>query len=652
MTCSQRSRPNFRGSRRRPFVPRLELLEDRTVPSTLTVANNLDNGAGSLRAALAAAHNGDTIAFAGGLKGSTIALTSGALHVTASVTITGPGAGMLTVDGTSHGSVFDIAAGAKVTISGLTLAHGLAAAGGGIDNAGNLTLTHDTLLSNWALGGIGGGGIFNEAGASLSLNSVLLQANRASTTAGNDVFGGALLNEGSANVINSTFQNNQAVGGGTGDFFGGPVGGAIDNYNGAMLLVTGSTFTGNEAVSAAGPYAASGGAIENDAGFPDAKGNFTHPSTAYISDSTFTGNQAVGVAGAIANGGALDNQGTGATMFVTNCTLSGNRALGGDGGTASSNGEGLGGGILNVLDATLVVDDSRLTGNKAVGGNNGTPVDTDLPFGPSVGGGQGGGILNGDATAVIISTTLADNEAVGGSNATGPGSFATGGGIENFGTALAGQPDVLRVINSTLNGNEAIAGHGGPGATGATGVPTGFAAGGGIDDAFSGTAFVVDSTLTGNAAVGGAGGQSQPGGAALGGGIAVGFTTLFGMTDNSTLELTDSTLTGNAAVGGAGGNVLVIVDPPVSPLLAIVGGGVGGEGLGGGLAVTAGSSATVDDTTIEANYAYGGAAGTGLGGTPGQGTSGGVYDVGTVTLDMASVVANNHATTGNNNMFP
>jgi hypothetical protein len=61
--------------RRRRFVPRLEVLEGRVVPSTLTVANNLDHGAGSLRDALAAAHNGDTVVFAGSLRDGTIKLT-------------------------------------------------------------------------------------------------------------------------------------------------------------------------------------------------------------------------------------------------------------------------------------------------------------------------------------------------------------------------------------------------------------------------------------------------------------------------------------------------------------------------------------------------------------------------------------------------
>src|SRR5262245_19554404 len=77
---------------RRRLRPRLEGLEDRTGLSTLTVTNNLDSGAGSLRAAIKAASSGDTIVFDSSLAGQTITLTSGELAINQSLDIEGPGA--------------------------------------------------------------------------------------------------------------------------------------------------------------------------------------------------------------------------------------------------------------------------------------------------------------------------------------------------------------------------------------------------------------------------------------------------------------------------------------------------------------------------------------------------------------------------------
>src|SRR5438067_8122538 len=64
---------------------------------TITVTSTADSGAGTLRAALASAANGDTIDVSG--VTGTILLTSGELLVTNSVTILGPGPASLAVNG-------------------------------------------------------------------------------------------------------------------------------------------------------------------------------------------------------------------------------------------------------------------------------------------------------------------------------------------------------------------------------------------------------------------------------------------------------------------------------------------------------------------------------------------------------------------------
>ncbi len=161
------------------FVPRLELLEDRIVPSTLTVLNNFDSGVGSLRDTIAAATSGDTIDFASALKNKTITLTSGELAVTKSLDIEGLGAKNLTISGNHTSRVFDISGGVSVTIAGLTIADGLAVGdlgGGGILNHGSaLTLSSDVLSHNQALGFDGantfvaGGALSNQAGSTLTV---------------------------------------------------------------------------------------------------------------------------------------------------------------------------------------------------------------------------------------------------------------------------------------------------------------------------------------------------------------------------------------------------------------------------------------------------------------------------------------------------
>src|SRR5947207_503436 len=103
----------------------VEALEDRYVPSTLTVTSVLDDGStGTLRAVLSTAAQGDVITFAPTLNGQTITLTQGQLTIAQDLTIQGPGAGLLAVSGNNASRVFNIEAGPKVlnvAISGLTV---------------------------------------------------------------------------------------------------------------------------------------------------------------------------------------------------------------------------------------------------------------------------------------------------------------------------------------------------------------------------------------------------------------------------------------------------------------------------------------------------------------------------------------------------
>ncbi len=406
---------------RSTFRPTLEALEQRWVPSTLTVLNNLDSGAGSLRAAIASAKSGDAIVFAHSVHD--ITLTSGQLTVTQSLTIDGPGVNKLTISGNDSSRVFDISNGSSVTIDDLTIANGA------------------------TIGSLGGGGVLNEAGCTLTLDHCAMTDNTATAASDSfNVFGGGLLNEGSATVNTSTFSGNQALGGGSAvfdSFLGGSLGGGIDNLGGATLTVTDSTFVNNQALGAGAGNFGIGGAIENnDSVF------LTPPSTATISNSVFTGNVAggeAGVAGAGVDGagGAIDNEGFGATMTLSNSLLVGNQSGESDGGQG---GFGIGGAITNIFGSTLTVRTSSLIGNLAVGGAGQTP--------------NGGGIDNQNANMTLSDSTLIGNQSIGGAEANGVTLLGegVGGGVVNVNHAT------LTVLDSRFIDNQAIGG--------ANGTPT------------------------------------------------------------------------------------------------------------------------------------------------------------------------------------
>src|SRR5213592_4795469 len=95
--------------------------------ATLTVINTNDSGAGSLRQAISDSSSGDTISFDSSLNGQTITLASGELLIDKNLTITGPGAHSLAINGNAASRVFEITSGIDVTISGLTITNGNAA---------------------------------------------------------------------------------------------------------------------------------------------------------------------------------------------------------------------------------------------------------------------------------------------------------------------------------------------------------------------------------------------------------------------------------------------------------------------------------------------------------------------------------------------
>jgi hypothetical protein len=538
------------------FVPRLEHLEDRTVPSTLTVTNNLDSGAGSLRDTISNAKSGDTIVFAPSLDGQTITLTSGELAINNNLDIEGPGASQLAVSGNDQFRVFDISQGFTVTLAGLTITHGQAEAstndrggsgGGGILNAGTLTVANDVLSANQS--DTHGGAISNGPAAVLTVtnsqfigNEALAKANAA------QVEGGAIWNSGSkgsnagaiATVIGSTFTGNRAIGGNGGvtsngdSLIGDALGGAIHNDGKSTLTVENSTFLANQAIGG------NGGSV----------------------GKAFHGFYGVGIGA----GGAITGD-EGLLLVVSGCTFVDNQALGGSNATGSSSAAGyIGtgrGGALSTFGGPATVTNSTFIGNEALGGNGNTGGSVAI----LVGVGDGGAIVSdafGSPHPFTVSTcTFTNNQAIGGTG-NSAGAFVgdgMGGGLENFQGATA------TVTGSTFSGNQAIGSNGVAGGNGGDGL------GGGLANQTGSTLTISGSTLSGNQAIGGAGGSGANGGNGFGGGVY--------NDGQSILTILLSTITGNAASGGAAGA-----------------GGNAGQGIGGGVYFAAGGSVCLDAFTI------------------------------------------------------
>ena len=284
--------------------------------TTLTVINNNDNGTGSLRQALADAHEGDTIDFGPALKGETITLTTAELVINKSITISGLGPNLLAVSRAQNAPafrIFNLMPGRSVTIQGLTISNGLApqfGCGGGILDEGSSLFLIDCTVSGNSTDGTGGG-ICADANATLTIDSSTLSGNYAGD------YGGGIANTGTLTINNST------LGGNRGEFAAGAI---LNGFNGdASLTVSNSTLSGNTTQL-------HGGGIFNGG-------------QSIISNSTLSNNSGM-TAGAIVNRlGTLDIEST----ILNSGELGPN--ISNDSGTVTSHGYNLssddGGGVLN-----------------------------------------------------------------------------------------------------------------------------------------------------------------------------------------------------------------------------------------------------------------------------------------------------------------
>jgi hypothetical protein len=401
---------------RRRFRPQLDALEDRWMPSTMTVTSLADHGHGTLRAEIAAAHSGDTIDFAPSLDGKTITLTNGELVINKSLTIQGPGASQLTVNGNQRSRIFEVDGTNSVSLSGLTLIDGFGVAGGkaksgeggAILNFATLTVNDCTISNNLATQY--GGGIFNVG--TLMVNGCSISNNVASTFSSSPfhaLFGGAIENTGTATLSNCTLSGNSVGYSNTSFPQFNTQGGAI--FNAGTMTISGCTLSGNAAYDMG--LGGSGGAITNDGS----------SATMTISGSTISGNTAGNFPYnnpyRVSSGGGITNKL--GTLTVTDCTLSANQAVLSVSGFEGNIYDGRGGAVWNSGRATLT--NCTLSGNYA--------------------GGAGGAIWVGSPRLAAASATL--------TNCTvGANSVSTAGGgmyVDNNG--------ILNLTNTIVAGNTA-----------------------------------------------------------------------------------------------------------------------------------------------------------------------------------------------------
>jgi predicted outer membrane repeat protein len=456
--------------------------DNTTADSVLTLREAIALVDGTLGRALTAGEQAQvsgtlgknaTIQFSLPAGPQTITLTGGALSITQPVTINGPGAGNLTVNGNNRDRVFIVGQiwspnpSLTVSLSGLTVAGGNAGYGAGLLNFGTLTVTSCTFANNTATSN-GGGGIYNVT--ALTVTGCTFTGNAVTSSQA----GGGIENvsSGTVNVSNCTFSGNSANGSGSGASSGGAIG------NSGTMTVTGSTFTGNSAAS-------DGGAIYNDASLTVSTSTFSNNTalsdggairsggTLTLTGSTLNGNSAGSVGGGLDSsdttltmtnctiacntaaslGGGFDEESWGGTATLTNDTITGNRVTSGSGGN-------LGGGVYAAKAVTLY--------NTIVAGNFQGPAPGTTPddIGGSVtsssafnliGTGGSGGLVNGvNGNQVGVSNpglgSLANNGGPTQTIALLPGSLAIDAGSNVY--VLNGETDqrgLPRIVNGTVD---------------------------------------------------------------------------------------------------------------------------------------------------------------------------------------------------------
>jgi hypothetical protein len=397
-TARRASRP-YQAPGRLSYRPRLEALEDRWLPRTLTVLNTNDSGPGSLRAEIAASQSGDTIVFDPSLQGQTINLTSSELTINVSLDVEGPAKGGVNVNAVG-GRAFNIT-----------------------NPASNVTLANlgifGTGFSGGSLQPVTQGGAVYDAGATVNLvhdfiEGMVQGVAGAPGNPGGDALGGAIYQAGGTLTLTQCRLYGTITGGtgGAGAAGGNAQGGDIYEAAGTLAL---DHCTFGDGVQ--GGYGGTGGALGNG------MGGYVYNAGGVLSltkcDDPSPFGRRSDVFGGIAAGGAIYDA-AGTTTTITNCVfalseLTGHTALGGSIYQA--------GGSLTVTGTQVLFDEMEVTPNGleaggavyVAGGNVSlvnTTIESERVFVPG-GSALGGGLYQAGGTVSLTNCTFADDRAFG-----------------------------------------------------------------------------------------------------------------------------------------------------------------------------------------------------------------------------------------------
>lgn len=249
---SQR-RPDRKPIQARRHRLHFEILEDRCLMTTVTtLMDSAVAGSGSLRDAIASTPAGGVVDFQPGLSG-TITLTQGQLLINKNLTINGPSANFMTVNGNLASRIFDLASPATtVSISGLTITGGspAAASGGGIRVGPNVLLNITNCLIKGNIAGTGGFGGGLQVNGSINMLNCTVVSNAAAAG------GGINITAGPNTFVNCTITGNSTSGSGSSS-----TGGGLMNGGAASTLITNCTIANNTSVGAGGGIFVTNGSV-------------------------------------------------------------------------------------------------------------------------------------------------------------------------------------------------------------------------------------------------------------------------------------------------------------------------------------------------------------------------------------------------------